>query len=320
MKELTIQFNDANQRIDKFLMKYMDQAPKSFIYKMLRKKRIKYNNKKATGNELLRVGDQIQLYLSNDTIAQFQKSLAKVVQVQRTFDIVYEDQNILICNKPAGLLTHPNKPNQKNTLLHQVLYYLYEQSEFLPEQEQGFTPGLCNRLDRNTSGLIIVGKNLPTLQEINDCIQKQSIQRYYLTIVKGNLKKEGRLVDYYSKDHKENKGQIDTVPTKNSKIIETYYWPIQSNGESTLVEVQLATGRTHQIRLHLSSIQHPIAGDPKYGEPTWNQILFQKYKLSSQLLHGYKIRFSNIKNHLEYLNEQEFTSPPPNIFTKIIPK
>ncbi len=238
--------------------------------------------------------------------------------VPKTFQVIYEDKNILVCNKPSGLLTHPDHPNQTNTLLHQVIYYLYQKQEYIPEKEQGFVPGVCNRLDRNTSGLIIIGKNLLTLQEINASLKQQKIHRYYMAIVKGKLYHDGKLTGFYSKNRNQNKGQVYLKPSKKSKPIETLYHPLQVGADCTLLEVQLVTGRTHQIRVHLSSIDHPIGGDPKYGDQQWNQYLYQQYKVSNQLLHAYKIKFPSTSGHLYYLSEKEIVSSPPTIFQQII--
>ena len=163
-----------------------------------------------------------------------------------------------------------------------------------------------------------MGKNLSTLQEINKLFKYQKIDRYYMTVVKGKIIKKGELVDYYSKDYNQNKGKLHKNPIKQSKLMKTFYSPIKCGSQNTLLEVKLITGRTHQIRLHLSSIGHPIAGDPKYGDLKWNQQLYMQYKINHQLLHAYKIKFSMMSNHLQYLNGKEFISYPPKIFYQIM--
>ena len=203
MKEIKITEQQQNQRLDKFLLKYFNKAPKSFIYKMLRKKRIKYNGKKGEGNEILQKGDCLQLYISRETMESFMEQKA-IYKAERHFAIVYEDDDLLVVSKPAGLVVHPQNNNDRNTLIDQILYYLYEKGEYTPTKESTFTPAICNRLDRNTSGIVIAGKNLKAVQAVNDAIAKGNINKYYITLVKGSITQHGKVVSYLKKDSEKN--------------------------------------------------------------------------------------------------------------------
>jgi len=310
MKEIVILKNDSGQRFDKYMLKYLNKANKSFIYKMLRKKRIKLNNGRAEGNELLIEGDTIQLYLSDETMDSFmeQKTVSRTVL---TFNVVYEDQNILVVNKPAGLLSHSEAKDDKDTLIDQILYYLNKNGEFNPKKESTFTPALCNRLDRNTSGLVIAGKNAQTVRQVNEAIKNKSIRKFYRTIVCGQIKKCGRLEDMYSKDRDKNKAAISD---EGKKII-TEYRPVKYTDKYTLLEIELITGKSHQIRLHMQSIGSPILGDIKYGNLKENNI-FSVLGIKRQMLHSYRIEWSGMKDELSYLNGSSMTAATPNDFKK----
>lgn len=310
MKEIIINDKEQNQRLDKFLMKYLNTAPKSFIYKMLRKKNIKCNGKKAEGSEILAAGDLLQIYLSDDTIDNFKQAI-EIVAVKRTFDIVYEDENILICNKPMGLLVQGDSTEDKNTLVDQVIYYLYQSEQYKPDSENGFKPAICNRLDRNTSGIVLAGKNLVAVQNINKAIHDNMTDKFYLTIVKGTITKPGELVDYHIKDSTTNQVTITKDYVEGSKKIITRYTPIKTNGEYTLIEIELVTGKTHQIRAHLQSIGHPIIGDSKYGQPNINQFFRQKYGLQHQFLHAYRFVWKDNLSSMNYLYDKTFEAPLP---------
>lgn len=314
MKEITIDCENENQRLDKFLLKYFNKANKSFIYKMLRKKNIKYNNNKACGNEILKAQDTIQIYFCDETINNFRQT-KEVDIVKKTFDIIYEDKNILICNKPAGLLVQRENSYDTNTLVDQVVYYLYQKGEYT--QQNGFKPAICNRLDRNTSGIVIAGKNLMSLQAINKCIHDNNVQKFYKAIVKGDLTDAGFIQNYQIKDRALNKVKVLDTQIENSKKAITKYKPIKSNGEFTLVEIELITGRTHQIRSHLANIGYPIIGDLKYGDLNISNFFNRKYKLEYQFLYAYKIIFKDVEDKLSYLNNQIFEATPSKLFKSI---
>lgn len=305
MKEITISTNDANQRIDRFLKKYMDNATKGFLYKMLRKKRIKLNNLKANPEDILNEGDKIQLYLAEETINKF-KGDKNIENVKITFDVIYEDDNILLMNKPKGLLSHSATEEDNNTVVKQLLSYLYNTNKYNPEDEKTFVPSICNRLDRNTSGIIIGGKNHTSLQIINDAISRGSIKKYYKCLVAGELKEDKILKGYLIKNPKDNTVNVSNNRVKNSKEIETHIKVLKTNREYSLLEIDLITGRTHQIRAHLASIGYPIIGDIKYGDRNINEKFKKKYNLNSQFLHAYKITFNDLTKPLDYLNGQSF--------------
>ncbi|KNF10156.1 23S RNA-specific pseudouridylate synthase [Gottschalkia purinilytica] len=308
MKEIVIDKNEHNQRIDRFLKKYLSNANKSFIYKMLRKKRIKLNGKKANPEDIVVEGDKINLYLSEETIDKFKKNEKEIIKNIR-LDIIYEDDNIILINKPKGMLSHSTEKDYKESnIVDQLVGYLYAKGEYVPRLEKTFTPSICNRLDRNTSGLIIGAKNFTSLQLINKSIKEGNIKKYYKCIVKGNMTKNLKLKGYLKKNEKDNKVVVTKKSEKDSKEINTDIKVLKTNGEYTLLEIDLITGRTHQIRAHLSSIGHPIIGDTKYGNVKLNRELKEKYKLKDQFLHAYKIVFNGLEKELEYLNEQEFTA------------
>lgn len=307
MREIVINDNEENQRLDKFMLKYFNKASKGFIYKMFRKKRIKYNNQKASGNEIIKKGDTLQLYISDETIDGFmQEKLIKKTKID--FSIIYEDENIIIVNKPTGLIVHPDKDNKENTLNDQLLYYLYEKGEYNAEKNSTFTPSICNRLDRNTSGIVIFGKTLPTVQALNNAIKNDLIDKFYLTIVKGVIEKEGRLKGYHIKDNS-NKVKIYDKEIEGSKLVITDYEPLKAKNGYTLLKIKLITGKSHQIRASLFKAGYPIIGDRKYGDIKTNKLFNQNYNLDNQFLHAYKIVFKSNDKVLAYLNNKEFTAP-----------
>lgn len=314
MREILITHNEQGQRIDKFLMKYMGLAPKSFVYKMLRKKNIKLNDKRADGSEILNNGDNIKLYLAEETIEKFveNKSIAKS---GRDFDIVYEDENILICGKPAGLIVHPDREHKTNTLNDQLLYYLSEKGEFDPNKAMGFVPSVCNRLDLNTSGIVTMGKNLNAVQELNRGFRNRLIDKYYMTIVKGVVDKPGTVEGYHIKSD-DNVVTISNTDNGGSYVC-THYKPIKNNGEYTLLEVKLETGKSHQIRACMQYIKHPIAGDRKYGDKITNKYFHNVFGLDNQFLHSYRIVFNYDAGCLRYLNGKEFICNFNSKFLKI---
>lgn len=310
MNEIRISNDNSGQRIDKYLMKYFNKANKSFIYKMLRKKRIKLNNGRAEGNEMLSEGDLIQMYLSDETIESFMEEKA-VSKIKCSFGIVYEDENIIVVNKPAGLLSHAESRDEKNTLIDQILYYLYEKGEYIPSKESTFIPALCNRLDRNTSGVVIAGKNAHAVRQVNDAIKNKKIRKFYRVIVCGQIKKGGRLENLYQKNNYVNKAAL----AHEGKRIITEYRPIEYTDKYTLLEVELITGKSHQIRLHMQSIGSPILGDVKYGSQKENSK-FLKTGIRRQMLHAYRIEWQGMKDELSYLNGLSMTASIPDDFQR----
>lgn len=317
MRKIEIDTNEGKQRIDRFLKKYLKEASKGFIYKMLRKKRIKVNGNKAAPDYILETGDIIEFYLSEETINKFQKEQKKIFK-KAIIEVVYEDENILLVNKPIGLLVHEDNKEKENTLINQVYYYLNEKGSYFPEKENTFSPACCNRLDRNTSGIIIIAKNFPTLQAVNKILKENKIEKKYIALVKGHKKEYKELKGYWIKDTGSNKVKIVHQDIKGSKFIHTKYKGLKQTNNYTLLEIQLITGRSHQIRAHLSSEGIPIVGDHKYGDIPVNRELHNKYGLKSQFLHAYSLKFYNCPELLKNLEDRTFKAELPSMFNKIL--
>ena len=315
MKQINVSENLAGQRLDKLLLKVLNKAPKSFIYKMLRKKNIVLNGKKATGQEIVKLNDEIKLYLSDETIDKFSMH-KKMDIVDFQLDIVYEDKNILIVNKPAGFLSQKASEDDLS-MVEYVISYLLETKQINREQLISFKPGICNRLDRNTSGLLIAGKSLSGLQEMAKLLKTRNIDKYYLCIVKGQITEAKTITGYLSKDQEKNTVTVSSKSSDESHYICTEYKPLSSNKNYTLLEVKLITGRSHQIRSHLNSIGHPIIGDYKYGDSKVNSYFKQKYNLKNQLLHSYRYVFPQLLGPLSNLSGLEFKASEPEIFKRI---
>lgn len=316
MKEFQINNNEAGQRFDKYLAKLLRNAPKSFFYKMLRKKNITLNGKKATGNEKLAIGDQIQLFLSDETFLKFsqQEQTARAVT---DLDIIYEDSDILLINKPAGMLSQPDDTKEPS-LVEYIIGYLLENGSVTEETLRTFRPSVCNRLDKNTSGIIAAGKSLPGSQKLSELFHDRTVHKDYLCIVRGCVSEKKHIHGYLYKDTRSNKVTILKNCQNNAQPIETLYEPIDSNGHETLLKVRLITGRTHQIRAHLASEGHPLAGDTKYGEMDFNRYFRNHYQLKHQLLHAYQLTFPKLDGTLQPLSGKTFQAVLPTQFRHII--
>ncbi|MDF2608843.1 MAG: hypothetical protein K0R92_317 [Lachnospiraceae bacterium] len=315
MKSIIVEQNDAGQRLDKLLMKHLNKAPKSFIYKMLRKKNITLNGKKADGSEKTELHDEIKLFLSEETIANFSETFRTAI-VEWDFQVIYEDKHILIVNKPAGLLSQKAQA-EDISLVEQIISYLLQTGKITKQELQTFKPAICNRLDRNTSGLVVAGKTLLGLQTMSELFRDRTLSKYYLCIVKGRIREPQGISGYLSKDEKTNQVTISTKYREGWEMIKTEYQPITSNEQFTLLKVKLITGKTHQIRAHLSSIGHPIIGDLKYGDKKTNQLLQTKFGLNYQLLHSYQVIYPKMNDEFTVLSEKEFTAELPQLFQKI---
>lgn len=318
MKEIIISDREEGQRLDKFLAKYMDQAPAGFFYKMMRKKNIVLNGRKAAGKEKLRQGDQIKLFLSDETIDKF-TGTARRAPLQKenvNLAVIYEDEHVLFVNKPAGLLSQKAKPSDVS-LVEVVTEYLLQSGSLTPEDLRTFRPGICNRLDRNTSGIVTAGKSLAGLQALSLGFKERTFGKYYRCLVKGEVSERIYIKGYLTKDKEKNQVTVKEYPSEGAGLIETAYRPVRARGGYTLLEVHLITGKPHQIRAHLASAQHPIIGDPKYGDRKENNRFKRDYGLSGQLLHACRLEFPQMDSVLLPLSGRRFYAEAPELFGKI---
>ena len=315
MRELVIGKNDAGQRLDKVITKALD-IPMGLLYKSIRTKKIKVNRKRAEPNTVLAVGDTVQCFLA-ESFFEKKDDNSHLSRIQPKLSVVYEDDNIILLNKAPGVSVHEDEHEVSNTLITHLLAYLYQKGEYTPKDEQSFTPALCNRIDKNTGGIVIAAKNAEALRVMNEKIKLREIDKFYLAAVHGVPAKNGDTIyGYLLKDEKNNTVRIyDKNPPKNAKKIATRYRVIAQSDDTSLLEVELLTGRTHQIRAHLAHIGHPLVGDGKYGINKNDRKLGYKH----QALYSYRLRF-NFKGEetvLDYLNGKEFKINKRDIyFTK----
>ena len=329
MRQLSVGPNEAGQRLDKLLAKYLNQAPKSFFYKMMRKKNITLNGKKCEGSERLKEGDEIRLFLSEETIEGFSAPSPKApVPSERSrkkpdtkpLSIIYEDSHILLINKPSGMLSQKAKDTDVS-LVERIIDYLLESGQMTQEQLRTFRPSVCNRLDRNTSGLIAAGKSLAGLQILSEAFRDRSLHKYYQCMVAGRVTDSQKIEGFLKKDSKTNQVTITKTAVPDSLPIATEYVPLWSDGRYTLLQVTLLTGRTHQIRAHLASIGHPIVGDMKYGKKEVNDRARKEYGITSQMLHSWKLVMpEQMAEPLSYLSGKTFTAQLPPEFFRIQPR
>lgn len=301
MKSVTVNSNDAGQRLDKFLLKHFESLPKSMMFKQIRKKNIKVNRKRCVPEQVINENDVIELYLNDDMLRE-RTVHYDFMSAPRELSIIYEDENIILMDKKQGELCHPDGKEYVNTLVASMKRYLYEKGEYKPQEENSFTPSLANRIDRNTGGIVIGAKNYKSLKILNQKIKDREIDKFYLTVCEGVFdKKSDILTGYLTKDNKKNMVFVSDKQTENSKYIKTKYTVLDSYDNISLVEIELLTGRTHQIRAHLASIGHPLLNDGKYG---------RTHGRFKQELYSYKLRFNFTTDAdiLNYLNGREFVS------------
>ena len=305
MREFIINKNDAGQRLDKYITKSFPLLPQSLMYKYIRSKRIKINNKKSEISYRLKENDVVSLYI-NDEFFEPVKPKYDFLSAGKSIKIVYEDENVILIDKPAGILSHPDEGNYTDTAITRVKRYLYEKGEYDPENEMSFAPALVNRIDRNTCGIIIGAKNAESLRILNEKLKNREIHKYYLCIAIGKLKnKEGIIKGYLEKNEKQNRVYISDKSSDKTKAIATKYNVLDYKNGLSLVEVELLTGRTHQIRASFSHLGNPLLGDGKYGTNAQNKK-FGGYK--KQFLYSYKLTFDfeTDAGILNYLNGKSY--------------
>jgi len=309
MKEFIIGVNDAGQRFDKYLFKLLKNAGTGLIFKQPRNKNIVLNNKKSKGSEVLCENDVVKIFMADDTIEKFMgKPVCEEPLVMEGFKIVYEDENVLLADKPVGILSQKSKPSD----ISMNEYIINHWKKTHKTKEATFKPAFCNRLDRNTSGLMVGGMSLRGLQKMSEIIKDRSLQKYYLAIVKGRVDKKETLNGYLFKDEATNQVVVKDKEFTEATPIYTEYEPLLVKDELSLIMVHLITGKTHQIRAHLAHIGHPILGDVKYGDIKLNK----KYNEKMQLLHSYKVVFPKLSEEFINISGKSFCTEYPEGFKK----
>ncbi|MBR5485207.1 MAG: RluA family pseudouridine synthase [Oscillospiraceae bacterium] len=305
MKSFIINENDAGQRVDRFIEKSVPLLPKGLMQKYIRLKRIKRNGKRTAPADRLMAGDELQLYINDEFFSDTKSQKLDFLQAEKLTGIIYEDENIILVNKPAGLIVHENDKIKGDTLIDRILRYLYEKKEYDPARENSFTPALCNRIDQYTQGLIIAAKNAAALRILNQKLKDREIKKFYLCLVHGKPRSSREtLHGWLTKDGASNTVEVSTKPINGAKEITTAYKVIKSGQKYSLLEIDLLTGRSHQIRAHLSSIGCPICGDSKYGADSIGKLPGMYH----QALCAYKLEFAFTEDAgpLNYLNGKVF--------------
>lgn len=313
MKEIVITANEAGQRLDRFLRKYLVNMSLSGIYKAIRKKDIKINGAKSSEKYVLNQGDVIQFYFDFDEVKKEKK--LDFLSIAYDFKVAYEDENILVVEKKADVLVHPDE-GKGVTLTDQVLSFLYDKGLYNPGEEMTFSPSPCNRLDRNTEGLVIFAKNYDALKAVNEAIRDGGVEKHYTTMVSGRIA-DNTYRAYILKDIQTNRVSIHENSVKGAKEIVTKVSNIDSIGQFSVIDIDLITGRSHQIRAHLSWLGNPIVGDPKYGDKKTNAFFKERYNLENQFLVAHKLIFRRCPESIKYLEGKTITMALPQLFKKI---
>ena len=323
MRQLQVSGREAGQRLDRYLERYMPQAQKSFFYKMLRKKNITLNGRKAAGNERLQEGDTVSLFLAEDTVAKFRgkgggcQETAKQERKLPMPPVIYEDEELLVLNKPLGMLSQ-KAGKEDVSLVECIVSYLL--GDGAPDTT--FRPGICNRLDRNTTGIVVAGKTVGSLKYLNQLFKERALQKYYLCLVQGRVEKGAKVSGYLVKDEGNNRVTVKKEKMDGAARIITAYEPVGTGclrgQEYTLLKVELITGKSHQIRAHLQSIGHPVVGDAKYGEKAVYGLFREEFGVRYQLLHAWKLKLGQPEYLPEKYRGMEFTAPLPEQFVRVL--
>lgn len=330
MKEIIISKNDSNQRLDKLLKRVLINASSSFLYKMIRKKNIVLNDAKASGNEILHEGDSIKIYFSDETLNKFMNitndnSSMNLYEYKNAFhsfsqvEVIYENEHMILLNKPSGILTQ--KASKADLSLNEWLIgYLLDKGDITENSLSHFKPSVLNRLDRNTSGIVICGKTLIGSRILSSLIKERKIHKFYRLLVLNKMQGSGELKAYLRKDEDKNKvtifKEVSSDMLENYSEIETHYEVIEASDFASYIEVELITGKTHQIRAHFSYLKHPLLGDYKYGNKKVNDEL-KKYGIKDQMLHAYRLTFPELTDEFASLSRKEFICSEPSDFTAI---
>lgn len=313
MQILTIRKNDAGQRLDKFLSKAVKGLPMSLMYKYIRTKKIKVNRARTQQSYILQEGDTVQLFIRDEFFDSPEQDMGALSRIKPKLTIAYEDENIILCNKRPGVLVHEDTEGADNTLIMHVKAYLYQKGEYDPDAEQSFAPALCNRIDRNTGGIVIAAKNAEALREMNEKIREDQLRKFYYCAVHGTMpRREETLYGWLVKDSRNNMVTVSDRRIPGGKEIITKYRVCRVRDGNSLLEVELVTGRTHQIRAHLSHIGHPLLGDGKYGVNREEKRQGYKY----QALYAWRLQFDfpDESGLLGYLNGREVRLDPADIW------